>query len=449
LRLSGASHGLKTAVTVALKKVLIITYYWPPSGGSGVQRWVKFAKYLRDFGWDPIIYTPSNPERPAIDHSLSKDIPDDLTVIKQPIWEPYSFYKKFVGLKADEKLGSGLMKTGKESSFFHSLSVWIRGNFFIPDARKFWIRPSVNFLTDYLSKNPVDAIISTGPPHSMHMIAKNVTSKISIPWLADFRDPWTNIDFFDELKLSHYAKAKHHKLEKEVLNRADDIVVISPTMKKEFQEITDTPVSVIPNGFDSADFSKSTYKPGSSFSLSHVGMMTPTRNPKILWEAISELNKEIDTFKNNFKLRLIGKVDGAIKEDIAHYDVQELVQIESYIPHDEIIDVQQNSDSLLLIINNTPNAPLILTGKLFEYLAAKRPIICLSPVNGDAKEVIDETKSGAFILYSEKDRLKKEIVRLYRNWEQDITSYEGINADKYSRQSLTLKIANQLNALIS
>ncbi|MEQ8525105.1 glycosyltransferase family 4 protein [Gracilimonas sp.] len=431
------------------KKVLIITYYWPPSGGSGVQRWVKFAKYLREFGWEPIIYTPSNPERPAIDHSLSKDVPKDLTVIKQPIWEPYIFYKKLVGLKKDEKLGSGLMKTGKESSFFHSLSVWIRGNFFIPDARKFWIRPSVKFLTDHLRDNPVDAIISTGPPHSMHMIAMNVTKQISIPWLADFRDPWTNIDFFEELRLSKYARKKHHKLESKVLKTADDLVVISPTMKKEFQEITNTPVSVVPNGFDKDDFSEESYHPDSVFSLSHVGMMTPTRNPQVLWETLSELSKENHHFRNNFKLRLIGKIDGTIKEDIDRFNIQHLVQFESYVPHNEIIRIQQQSDALLLIINNTPNAPLILTGKLFEYLAAKRPIICLSPVDGDAKEVIDETKAGRFILYSERDRLKSEIMRLFQNWQEGINSYEGIDAEKYSRRSLTKKIATQLNELVS
>lgn len=434
---------------VQTKKVLIITYYWPPSGGSGVQRWVKFAKYLRECGWEPIIYTPSNPERPAIDHSLSKDVPKDLTVIQQPIWEPYTFYKKLVGLKKDEKLGSGLMKTGEESSFFHSLSVWIRGNFFIPDARKFWIRPSVKFLRDYLKKNPVDAIISTGPPHSMHMIAMNVAKYLSTPWLADFRDPWTNIDFFEELKLSKYARKKHHKLESKVLTTADDLVVISPTMKKEFQEITNTPISVVPNGFDKADFSEESYKAGSVFSLSHVGMMTPTRNPQVLWEALSELSKENDRFRTNFKLRLIGKIDGTIKEDIDRFNIQHLVQIESYVPHDEIIRIQQQSDALLLIINNTPNAPLILTGKLFEYLAAKRPIICLSPVEGDAKEVIDETKAGSFILYSEKDLLKSELMRLFRNWEKGTNPYEGIDAEKYSRRSLTKKIATQLNELVS
>ncbi|MCH2450323.1 MAG: glycosyltransferase family 4 protein [Gracilimonas sp.] len=432
---------------MAHKKVLIITYYWPPSGGSGVQRWVKFTKYLREFGWEPVIYTPSNPERPAIDRSLSEDIPKDVTVLTRPIWEPHTFYKKIVGLKKDEKLGAGLMRTGNESSLFQDLSLWIRGNLFIPDSRKFWARPSVSFLKNYLIQNPVDAIISTGPPHSMHLIAMKISQNQSLPWLADFRDPWTNIDFFEDLKLSEFARKKHHKLEKKVLDSADNIVVVSPTMKKEFKEITDSDISVIPNGFDDADFSNSEYEQSSVFTISHIGMMSYTRNPEILWETLAELNNSEKDFKNEFKLQLIGKMDAAIRESIKKYDIEELVEIHDYVPHNEITTIQQKSDALLLIVNNTPNAALLLPGKLFEYLAAKRPIICISPVIGDIKQVMDETNSGSFILYSEKQKLKAEIMRLYSNWKNGISSYSGAKAEKYSRKSLTKKLSEELNDL--
>lgn len=434
---------------MARKKVLIITYYWPPSGGSGVQRWVKFTKYLREFGWEPVIYTPSNPERPALDHSLSEDVPKDITILTQSIWEPYAFYKKFVGLKKDEKLGTGLMKTGNESSLFQDLSLWIRGNFFIPDPRKFWIRPSVSFLKKHLAQNPVDAIISTGPPHSMHLIALKVSQHLSLPWLADFRDPWTNIDFFEDLKLSGFARRKHHKLEKKVLDGADNVVVVSPTMKKEFKEITDTDITIIPNGFDEADFSNTEYEQTSVFTISHIGMMSYTRNPKVLWETLAELNNSEKDFNRKFKLQLIGKIDAAIKESIKKYDIQELVEIHDYVPHNEITTIQQKSDALLLIVNNTPNAALLLPGKLFEYLAAKRPIICISPIIGDIKQVIDETNSGSFILYSEKQKLKTEIMRLYSNWKNGVSSYAGTKADKYSRMSLTKKLSEELNNLTS
>ena len=236
-----------------MKKVLIITYYWPPSGGAGVQRWLKFVKYLREFGWEPVVYTPENPEAPAIDMSLEKDIPENLTVIKTKIWEPYSVYKKLVGIKPEEKIKAGFLSENKKPSLIENISVKIRGNFFIPDARKFWIKPSIKFLTKYLKDNPVDAIVSTGPPHSMHMIALGLKKKLNIPWLADFRDPWTNIDFYEELNLSASADKKHHQMEKSVLENADTVSVISRTMAVDFKRLYNRHYEVITNGFDEDD----------------------------------------------------------------------------------------------------------------------------------------------------------------------------------------------------
>ncbi len=404
---------------------------------------------MRLFGWEPIIYTPSNPERPEIDHSLEKDIPNDIQILKQPIWEPYSFYKKFVGLKKDEKLGAGLMQTGQESSFFKELSVWIRGNFFIPDARKFWIRPSIKFLNHYLSDHSIDAIVSTGPPHSMHLIAKKIAERFSIPWLADFRDPWTNIDFFEDLKLTPIARRKHHQLEKSVLDACDELAVVSPTMKEEFEDMTDTPICMIPNGYDAEDFGDEKYTPNERFILSHIGMMSASRNPKVLWEALSELSDEYSEFSKKFTLRLIGKVDGAVHNDIQAFGLEHLVEVEDYVPHDEVVNLQQQSEALLLIINNTPNAAMILTGKLFEYIAAKRPIICLSPVKGDVKSVLEESQAGTFILYSQKDRLKEELYSQFKNWQNGVSSYQSTGSKKYSRQYLTEQICTELDKLTS
>ncbi len=432
------------------KKVLIITYYWPPSGGSGVQRWVKFTKYLRRFGWEPIIYTPSNPERPAIDETLFRDIPEDIKTITTQIWEPYSFYKKFVGLNKEDKLGSGLMNSGNEKSFLQNISIWIRGNFFIPDARKFWIKPSIKFLQNYLQHNEINAIISTGPPHSMHMIAHGVSKKTSIPWLADFRDPWTNIDFFEDLNLSFFARRKHHKLEKKVLDQADSIVVVSPTMKTEFSEVTHTPIRIITNGYDSDDFNKVIeYSPNKKFTLSHIGMMTPTRNPEILWDAIKELSSENNEFNASFQLQLIGKVDASIRKSISGRSLDSLVKFIEYVPHTEIIKYQKHSEALLLIVNNTPNANLILTGKFFEYLAAKRPIICISPVEGDMSNILKETNSGTFISYSEKEVLKSHLLTLFKKWKEGELSIDIGQTEDYSRERLTEVLAQELNKLSS
>ena len=210
-----------------MKKVLIITYYWPPSGGAGVQRWLKFVKYLRGFGWEPIVYTPENPEAPATDESLLKDIPDNLTVLRTRIWEPYSLYKNFIGQKKGETINAGFLSEKKKPGIAEKISVWIRGNWFIPDARKFWIKPSIIFLSQYLKNNPVHAVVSTGPPHSMHLIALGLKKQLHLPWLADFRDPWTNIDFYDKLMLTKFSNEKHKRMELEVLKNADKVVVVS------------------------------------------------------------------------------------------------------------------------------------------------------------------------------------------------------------------------------
>ena len=203
------------------RRVLIITYYWPPKGGSGVQRWLKFSKYLRTFGYEPVVFTALEGEAPLWDESFNKDVAENMEVIKVPFWEPYGFYKKFIGKKKTEKIETGFLRENKRPKLTESLSVWIRGNLFIPDARKYWIKPSVKYLNNYLKNNPVDAMVSTGPPHSTHMIAMALKKKANIPWVADFRDPWTKIDFYRQLKLTRWADKKHKRLEKEVLTQAD------------------------------------------------------------------------------------------------------------------------------------------------------------------------------------------------------------------------------------
>ena len=247
-----------------MKRVLIITYYWPPSGGSGVQRWVKFAKYLPKEGWQPVIYTPENPELTTIDKTLAAEIPPEAEVVKTHIFEPYGIYRKLMGkgsstdLKALTSAGSDGNEVnpvnGGKKSWKQKLSLYIRGNFFIPDPRIMWVRPSVKFLKSYLKKHPVDAIVSTGPPQSMHLIGLELSKATGLPWLADFRDPWTKIFYFKHLELTHRSEAKHQALEKKVVDGATRVIAVSPMVKKDFEAITSTPVELITNGFDEEDF---------------------------------------------------------------------------------------------------------------------------------------------------------------------------------------------------
>lgn len=431
-----------------MRKVLVISYYWPPSGGAGVQRWLKFVKYLRDFGWEPVVYTPDNPEYPAIDNSLAKDIPDNLTILKTPIWEPYRFYSRFIGAKKDERINAGFLSEKKRPGLAESISIWLRGNFFIPDARKFWIKPSIKFLTEYIKKHPVDAIVSTGPPHSMHMIALGLKQKTGLPWLADFRDPWTNIDFYHELKLTQWADRRHHMQEMSVLQGADEVVVISPSMRTEFMKLHSRDYTVITNGYDTDDISPLPVEPDTRFSVSHIGTMVKTRNPEALWQALKIETIRNPQFAADLEIKLAGSVDYSVTESIEMHGLTKYVKRISYLPHDEVIRVQQQSQVLLLLINDTPNAKVILPGKFFEYMAARRPILCIGPADGDAAAIISETKSGYISGKSDTQAIQSALSEMYTGFRDGIPVITSQGIEQFSRKALTAKMASRLDALV-
>lgn len=431
----------------ARKRVLIVTYYWVPSGGAGVQRWLKFSKYLRDYGWEPVIYTPENPEFPSIDHSFEKDMVADMEIIKTPIWEPYNIYRKLFG-KKNEPIPAGFISENKKSGWKEKLSIWIRGNFLIPDPRRFWVRPSIAFLHQYLKKNPVDAIVTTGPPHSMHLIGRGLKKQNpKLRWLADFRDPWTNIDFYKDLRLSKWADRLHHKLERNVIREADAVVVVSKGMAEEYSTLKTKNLHVIPNGFDSTDTEGDSPGLDEKFSLSHIGTLNGARNPKNLWKALAELTEELPELKSDLEIQLIGKTDYSVLESIAEHGLSNQLRKIDYIAHREAIAKQQSSQILLLLINNSDNAKGILTGKFFEYLAARRPILGVGPSDGDAAEVLKSTKAGQMIDFEDVESFKTKIMEYYKLYKQKSLMLDTAEIEKYSRKSLTQDLSEILNAI--
>jgi hypothetical protein len=430
-----------------MKKVLIITYYWPPSGGAGVQRWLKFTKYLRSFGWEPVIYTAEGGEMPSVDESLLKDIPEGITVIKKPIWEPYSIYKKFIGAKSSDKINTGFLSEKAKPGIQEKLSVWVRGNFFIPDARRFWIKPSVKFLTKYLQENKIDAMVSTGPPHSMHLIALGVKKKLNIPWLADFRDPWTKIDFYDKLMLTPYADELHKKQEKEVIATADKVVTVSRHWAEDFKELGAPAVDVITNGFDEADFDFPAPELHKEFSLSHIGSLNKDRNPLELWNAIKELCEEIPGFSDDLKIKFAGKTDHSVFEALKERNLLQKAEKIDYMPHEEVVKFSAASQVLLLLLNNTPNVLGIIPGKIFEYLAAKRPVLCIGPKEGDSAEIIEITGAGKIAGFTEKETMKEVIRSYYQKYKEVSLNIASSGFEKYSRKNLTGEMAALLNQI--
>ena len=423
-----------------MKKVLIITYYWPPSGGAGVQRWVKFVKYLREFGVEPIVFIPENPHYPVLDDSFFKDIPDNLEIIKFPIWEPYSIYRKFLRMKKNESVQHGFIKERKSSSIKDFISLFIRSNFFIPDARKFWIKPSIKFLTSYFQENKPDVIVSTGPPHTTHLIAMGVKKKLGIPWIADFRDPWTGIDYFEQLKLTSWARKKHFLLEKKVLSSADKVIAIGWDLAEELQKKGASDVVVITNGFDGSDFidTKKRQKTSDKFVLSHIGSLNKDRNPEILWKALHELAESHGEFKDNLQINLVGKVDYAVIESVRENNLENHLFRFEYVPHDQITEQYAQSDILLLLLNNTPNIKGIVTGKLFEYIASQKPVLCIGSGSGDAARIIQETKSGQAFDFEDIEGIKEFITFIFQSDKKTNLNRPKLELiNKYSRKELT------------
>lgn len=432
-----------------MKRALIITYYWPPSGGAGVQRWLKFVKYMRSFGWEPVVYTPLNPEMPVVDESLNKDIPKGITILKTKITEPYRFYKFFSGRK--ENINTGFLSEKENKGWKEKLSVWIRGNCFIPDARKFWIKPSVKFLHQWLEKNKADVIISSGPPHSMHLIASGLKEKTGLPWLADFRDPWTNIDYYKDLMLTKAADRKHQRLEKTVLENADAVVSVGKTMSVEFAGMVSQGIQhkfhVITNGYDEDDLPEGKIPLSKKFTLTHAGTLVRTRNPAMLWKALAEMIQENNSLADDLEIVLAGKTDVSVNESLKNYGLEKFVARKGYVNHDEAVKLLGSSQVLLLVLNDTPNVKGILTGKLFEYLSSRRPIVCIGPEEGDAAGIINECKAGITINFAETEKMKQAIAELYRQYKTGKVECKSEGVEKYSRKALTGKLTEILNQI--
>ncbi|MFM9401978.1 glycosyltransferase family 4 protein [Myroides odoratimimus] len=421
------------------KKVLIISYYWPPAGGPGVQRWLKFVKYLPSFDIEPIVYIPENPSYPLLDSSNEQEVSSEITILSQPISEPYS-KAKLVSGKNTDTLSAGIIPDKKKQSFTDKLLLWVRGNFFIPDARVSWVKPSVAYLSKYLKENKdIETIITTGPPHSMHLIGMALKEQLNIQWIADFRDPWTTIGYHKELKLNQSSAAKHLELEKEVLNKADQIIVTSKTTKKEFQTKTDKPITVITNGYDITNLGKVPLD--EKFTLAHIGSFLSDRNPRILWKAISELRKENKAFKDVFQLKLVGKVSSEVLDTIKEFRLEDCVVNHGYVDNVEALRQMRASQVLLLVEIDSEDTKAIIPGKLFEYMASERPILGIGPEDSDFFDIIKETNTGKVVLYSEKDKVRDILLEYFEQYQQNQLKVFAMGLQYFSRKRLTEKLA--------
>lgn len=425
-------------MTKTPRKVLIILYYWPPAGGPGVQRWLKFVKYLADFNIKPTVFVPKNPHYPLIDKSLEFEIPRHVEVIKSHITEPYVFAKLF-SKQDTNRLSKGIIKAPQKQNLIQKALLYIRGNYFIPDARMLWITPSVKRISKLLNHTNFDAMITTGPPHSLHRIGFHLKNKYpDMPWIADFRDPWVNIGYQKDLKLTESSSERHQNMESEVLTSADHIVVTSPSTQYEFQQKTSKPVSLITNGYDDTVI---TSELDEHFSLTHVGTLMSERNPENLWQVLAELVQEDEHFKSNFELKFIGQVSQNVLDSLKKYNLQKHCSLSGYLPHQNAQQQMFSAQVLLLIEKNLKQTQGIIPGKFFEYLQAKRPILAVGPQDWDVGQLILKHKSGISFNYEQKDELKAQIKTYFKAFMRGKLQVKSKEIEVYHRRALTEKLA--------
>lgn len=428
-----------------MKKVLIIAYYWPPSGGSGVQRWLKFVKYLPQFGWQPFVFTPENPSVEIRDNTLLKDVPPEAEMIRFPIWEPYKVFRiisRVLGKKSIQQ--TDFVSPGKKS-FFRRLTAWVRGNFFIPDARVFWVKPSVDFLSDLLKTSEIKTIVTTGPPHSLHLIGLKLKRQDpTLQWITDLRDPWSEWDLLDTLSLSSWARKRHQKLEREVLQKADKVITIAPYHVARFEALGGRKVELITNGFDEDDFKGIQKTRTQKFTVRHIGMVDELRDPRPFMNAARALAEEIPEFLAQTKIEFIGSVNSVFREFVTNDPVlSEMTAFTNPLSHEELLKLYGQTDVQLLVLAHTALAPGNLPGKFFEYLASDNFIFGMGPENGDAADILTHTNSGVMIERNNAIEIKNLLKRRFEEWKGGVVEGKR-EVSAYSRRTLTQRLAHLL-----
>ena len=437
-----------------MKRVLIISYYWPPTGGSGVQRWVKFAKYLPSEGWQPVIYTPENPEQLAVDESLAAEIPAEAEIIKTRIVEPYEIYKKMLRKSGHSKEAVEVNPVNAQNkSFLQKVAMWVRGNLFRPDPRCLWIGPSVRFLKKYLSEHPVDLIVSTGPPQSMHLIGRRLAKETGLPWIADFRDPWTKIFYFKHLSMTRSTEKWHKKMEKKVLDDASVVVAVSPLVQQEFQQMTQTSVELITNGFDECDFAterchEADGGPDKEFCITHTGLFAADGNPTVLWEVLAKKYAADESFRKALKIKLIGKTDDSILKALRDAGLEGTVEDMGYQPHAVAVEQQRKASLLILPLRKEPEYKAVLPGKLFEYLASWRPVLGIGQPDGAMSLILNTTKTGVVFDWEDRTSIARFIDLCWKNHLEGRLIVEDADISQFTRHNLTRRMAQLFDRLI-
>ncbi len=429
-----------------MKKVLIISYYWPPAGGPGSQRMVKFVKYLPQFGWQPVVLTVKKGEYAYLDPSLKSDVPKSIRVYRTPQIDPFRFYKLFTGKKSGSTIPTAIL-TQKKTKPAEKLASFIRANFFIPDARIGWVPFAFYFSHKLIVNENIDTVFISSPPHSSQLTGLLLKKVKPIKWVADLRDPWTDIRYYEFVHRNKMVNSIDRFMERKILNSANVITTVSQDLVRMFSSKLKTnnlsKFQVIPNGYDDEDFKNLLYKPDSTFKIVHTGNMQEHQNPLVLWKSLKKIVSEKPEFMNFIRVKLIGYVHPQILDNIREYGLENLVEIQSFRPHREILPLIKSAELLLLVVPQVKNNKGIVTGKLFEYLGANRPVLLIGPKNCDAAEIVKPLEGCGIFDYEEELQLRSFLLKMIKRWEKRKIYYDNYGkSKKFSRAELTKNLAD-------
>jgi glycosyltransferase involved in cell wall biosynthesis len=431
------------------KKVLIVSYYWPPSGGGGVQRWLKMTRYLHEAGWEPIVYTPENPSFDVKDPSLEKYIRPGLQIIRRPIFEPIEIFFSLFKLTGKKKPEQKDFLANRNKSLFQRLSTWIRGNVLLPDPRVMWVRPSVRYLNQWMKTDDIQAIITTGPPHSMHLIGRQLKKKHPrLIWIADFRDPWSEWDLWPMLQTGPRAMSRIRAMERNVLREASAVVSISKYHVDRLSELGGIQAVLIPNGYDHADFAKAQKLRSPQFVIRHMGSVDDLRDPRPFMKALELTIAKEPGLAMDLRMEFFGPVNSLFHAEISSSNqLRPVVYFFDAVPHREVIDLYVSSALLLLILAHTDIAEGNTPGKMYEYMASRTPVIGIGPETGNAALILKQTASGEMIDRLHVEEMSDRLLNYYRRWKNgELLTQPG--AEEYSRRALAHRTGRLLDSLI-
>ena len=421
------------------EKVLIITYYWPPSGGAGVQRWLKFTKYLPSSGWLPVVLTvkPEYAAYPFRDLSLYGEIPLDVEVHRTKAMNYFAIYNK-----DQSKIPHAGFASGNEKGLRSKISRFIRGNFFIPDPRRGWNRFAFRKACELIKAENITHVITTSPPHSTQLIGLRLKRRFSqINWVADMRDPWTDIYYYDMFKPSLPARMLDRQMEMNVLTRADTVITVGQTLASILAgkaENIERKIHVLPNGFDEEDFEGIVPTLPEEFTITYVGTLSPAYPVKGLIEAINEVRSG----GRQVKMKFVGTVPEPVQELFQADGDGKGPEFIQYCEHPAAIKHMMDSSLLLLIIPDHPSNRSILTGKIFEYMATEKPILFLGPEEGDAARLLALCGYQGIFGYNDVQGIRDFIMRVA---EGKTVKRSGHHLE-YSRRALAVKLGDLISS---